>query len=88
VVTYLIVPNKPKSLLLPAAPFKVLGAIVLVGVVLVRTLTIDVVLVVHLFSLSLRLMFGLLTIEEIFTLCLCKFVLNSGMSSQHTSVNL
>jgi hypothetical protein len=63
---------------LPAAPLKVPRAVVLVGVVLIRTLAVNVVLVVHLLGLALSLVLGLLAVEEVLALCLRELVLEVG----------
>ena len=59
---------------LPVAILKPLRAIVLVGVILVGILTVNVVLVVHLLGLLLRLALGLLAVEPVLALGLCKLV--------------
>jgi hypothetical protein len=54
--------------------------VILVGVVLIRTLAVNVVLVVHLLGLALSLVLGLLAVEEVLALCLREFVLEDDMS--------
>lgn len=59
---------------LPPATLKVLRPSVLVGVVLVRTVAIDVVLVVHALCVALRLVLGLLAVEPVLALGLGELV--------------
>jgi hypothetical protein len=68
---------------LPPTVLEVLRATVLVGVVLVRTLVVDVVLIVHLLSVLLRLALGLLLVEPVLALGLGELVdLSSCEASQ------
>jgi hypothetical protein len=53
---------------LPATPVKVSRALVLVGVVLIRTLVVHVVLVVHLLGLSLGFVLSLFAVEPVLSL--------------------
>jgi hypothetical protein len=70
---------------LPAAPLKVFRAVILVGVVLIRALAVNVVLVVHLLGLALSLVRGLLAIEEVLALCLRELVLEGYDRLVHVS---
>lgn len=59
---------------LPTSPIEVLRATILVGVVLIRSLTFDVVLIVHTLGPALSLMLRLLAIEPVFALGLGELV--------------
>jgi hypothetical protein len=67
---------------LPATALEVLGTAVLVGIVLVRALTVDVVLVVHLLCLPLGLPLSLLAVEPVLALGLGELVNLLRVSSQ------
>jgi hypothetical protein len=63
----------------------VFRAVILVGVVLIRALAVNVVLVVHLLGLALSLVRGLLAIEEVLALCLRELVLEGYDRLVHVS---
>lgn len=59
---------------LPSTLLEPCWAAVLVGVELVRSVVVNVVLIVHLFGLLLRLVLRLLAVEPVLALCLGKLV--------------
>ena len=68
---------------LPPATVKVLRAVILVGIVLIRTVVVDVVFIVHALSILLRLALCLLPVEPVLALGLRELLYVSGVWYKH-----
>ena len=72
-----------KVFFLPPATVKVLGTVVLVGIVLIRTVVVDVVFIVHALCTPLGLVLRLLLVEPVLALCLSELVdLGTGKTGE------